>query len=113
MALFCYCVHILRDLRKDAERSPQLLTIPRDLLREAGHDAASFSRAVIASDLSGIGPVVRAFASRAEGHAGEARTVLAGLEPHLGKREHRILWTLFHWYWSTFESVREEYAGAL
>ena len=28
-------------------------------------------------------------------------------------RLHGILWTLFHWYWSTFESVREEYAGAL
>jgi phytoene synthase len=113
MALFCYCVHILRDLRKDAARSPQLLTIPRDLLREAGHDAASFARAVLASDLAGIGPVVRALASRATAYAAEARAALASLEPHLGRREHRILWTLFHWYRSTFESVREEYAGAL
>jgi phytoene synthase len=113
MALFCYCVHILRDLRKDAARAPQLLTIPRDLLREAGHDAASFSRAVLGSDLAGIGPVVRAFVARAEAHAAEARGTLAGLEDLLGKREHRILATLFQWYRGTFHSVREEYAPAL
>lgn len=113
MALFCYCVHILRDLGKDAARSPQLLTIPRQLLREAGHDAPSFAAAVLSSDLAGIGPVVRAFTARAADHAAEARKTLAGLEGRLGKREHRILWTLFHWYWGTFESVQEEYAGAL
>jgi phytoene/squalene synthetase len=113
MARFCYCTHILRDLRKDAARSPQLLTIPRRLLREAGHDAASFSRAVLAGDLAGIAPVTRSFVTRAEEYAAEARRVLARLEGRLGMREHRILWTLFHWYWKTFESVREEYAAAL
>ena len=106
MARFCYCTHILRDLRKDAARAPQLLTIPRTLLREAGHDAASFSRAVLAGDVAGIAPVTRSFVARAEEYAAEARRVLAGLEGRLGMREHRILWTLFHWYWKTFESVR-------
>ncbi|MBF0434224.1 MAG: squalene/phytoene synthase family protein [Magnetococcales bacterium] len=40
MAIFCYLIHILRDLAHDVARSPQLVTIPEDILRDAGLDKA-------------------------------------------------------------------------
>ncbi|HIJ83221.1 MAG TPA: squalene/phytoene synthase family protein [Magnetococcales bacterium] len=36
MAVFCYLMHILRDLARDVARSNQLVTIPNDILRRAG-----------------------------------------------------------------------------
>jgi phytoene/squalene synthetase len=36
LAIYCYIVHILRDLAKDVAGSPRLLTIPLDLLDKSG-----------------------------------------------------------------------------
>jgi phytoene/squalene synthetase len=36
LAIYCYIVHILRDLAKDATGSPRLLTIPLDVLNKSG-----------------------------------------------------------------------------
>lgn len=36
MAVFCYVIHILRDLARDVARSPQLVTIPEEMLQNAG-----------------------------------------------------------------------------
>ncbi|MBF0215165.1 MAG: squalene/phytoene synthase family protein [Magnetococcales bacterium] len=72
MAIFCYLVHIARDLAKDACKQAQLITIPRDLLAGAG-----FRRETLCAGLNhkpSLAPVIR-------GLMEQARTLLApGLE---------------------------------
>ena len=41
LAIYCYIVHILRDLAKDVAGSPRLLTIPMDLLDKSGLNRGS------------------------------------------------------------------------
>lgn len=36
LAIYCYIVHILRDLQKDTAASPRLVTIPTEIITEAG-----------------------------------------------------------------------------
>jgi phytoene synthase len=113
MALFCYVVHILRDLPKDARRTGQLVTIPRDVLAEAGLTLEPFCRAVRDDDLASIAPVLRVLLGHATRYGDEARATIERLSGFLGRREQRILWVLFHWYRSTFETVRDGYAKVL
>ncbi|MBF0173308.1 MAG: squalene/phytoene synthase family protein [Magnetococcales bacterium] len=44
MAVFCYVIHILRDLERDVARASQLVTIPDELLSAAGLDKALLAR---------------------------------------------------------------------
>lgn len=46
MAIFCYLTHILRDLGKDAARSPLLLTVPEDLLQSHGLNRGSLAESM-------------------------------------------------------------------
>ncbi|MBF0429475.1 MAG: squalene/phytoene synthase family protein [Magnetococcales bacterium] len=47
MAIFCYLIHIIRDLAKDVKKHAQLITIPRTLL-----EAASLQRHTLAFSLN-------------------------------------------------------------
>lgn len=44
MAIFCYVVHILRDLARDVARSKQLVTIPNEIMALAGLDKELLGR---------------------------------------------------------------------
>ena len=46
LAIYCYIVHILRDLAKDAGASPRLITIPLDIFKNIGLDRTVLSDAI-------------------------------------------------------------------
>ncbi|MBF0164242.1 MAG: squalene/phytoene synthase family protein [Magnetococcales bacterium] len=63
MAIFCYLIHIARDLAKDARKDRQLITIPTEMLAEAG-----FRRDTLAAGLdrkASLIPLIRALTDRA------------------------------------------------
>ena len=53
LAIYCYIVHIVRDLTKDAIASPRLITIPNELLLENG-----LSRSTLSSSLKNKDPAI-------------------------------------------------------
>ena len=53
LAIYCYIVHIVRDLTKDAIASPRLITIPNELLFENG-----LSRSTLSSSLKNKDPAI-------------------------------------------------------
>ncbi|MBF0126732.1 MAG: squalene/phytoene synthase family protein [Magnetococcales bacterium] len=46
MAIFCYLIHIIRDLAKDVKKHAQLITIPRDFLAAAGLTRATLGESL-------------------------------------------------------------------
>ena len=94
MGRFCYLVHILRDLRLDAARNDQLLSVPRELLESHGLSVEEFKAAVLREDAAASRPVLQSFHEVARAHrdaamadavalgarfSSEAREILAGL----------------------------------
>ncbi len=65
-AILLYLVHIMRDLKNDAGKGPELLTVPASLFAELGTDAAGFAaRAAAEPDLVAAAQAkVAAFAER-------------------------------------------------
>ncbi|MEQ8450027.1 MAG: squalene/phytoene synthase family protein [Nitratireductor sp.] len=107
MALFCYLVHILRDLRKDAARGGQLLTLPEEILavhglaREttaAAIDAETPEASALAADLAGRAGVYRA----------ETQRVREALSGGLGARERAVLGALI----AVYERLHDRLEGA-
>lgn len=73
MAIFCYLIHIARDLAKDARKDRQLITIPTGMLAEAG-----FRRDTLAAGLdrkASLIPLIRALTDRA------SERLATGLDP--------------------------------
>jgi len=106
MAIFCYLVHIVRDLREDAERNRQLLTIPRSVLARAGLDADAVARALTRGDRRAALPVVAFLLGEAAERSLRAEEQVAALAPHVRPREHEVLSHLFGLYKRTFAVLR-------
>ncbi|MEK9660695.1 MAG: squalene/phytoene synthase family protein [Alphaproteobacteria bacterium] len=98
LALFCYLVHILRDLSDDAGRAERLVTLPNDTLSQCGIDKPMLARAVAGDRGIDLCPLVDAVGSRAGVHRAAAETAIAGLRPQIGTREGLVLDTLFALY---------------
>ncbi|MCR9219652.1 MAG: squalene/phytoene synthase family protein [Alphaproteobacteria bacterium] len=90
MALFCYLVHILRDLAKDAPRGGQLVTLPADLLAAHGLTREAVAAAVAARAPEALG-LAADLAGRAAAYRAETEAVRERLAPDLGPRERAIL----------------------
>ena len=93
MALFCYLVHILRDLAKDAERGGQLVTLPADRLVAHGLTRDGLAAAV-RDGQTGARTLAREIAGRAAPLRAETGRVRVELAPHLGPRARAILGAL-------------------
>ncbi|UUX50107.1 squalene/phytoene synthase family protein [Nisaea acidiphila] len=102
LGIFCYLVHILRDLAKDAERSERLVTIPESLLRRAGIAKTELSEAVKQRD-GRISILAADLRERAAAHLVKGRGALAELGPLIGRREYLALKGLIRIYVSLFE----------
>jgi phytoene synthase len=105
LAHFCYFTHIVRDLRKDAASSTQLLTLPDELLKQSGYSRASFSRAVLQGD-EGVRPVILHMLGEAESAGARARERMEALRRKLPVGKSAILDYLFDLYRDAHESVR-------
>ena len=86
LAIYCYIVHIVRDLTKDAIASPRLITIPNELLFENG-----LSRSTLSSSLKNKDPAIVSLANnliqRAEPFYCNGHEVLLELNKLLGFSE--------------------------
>ncbi|NGZ07554.1 MAG: squalene/phytoene synthase family protein [Magnetococcales bacterium] len=68
MAIFCYLIHMARDLAKDVCKPPQLITIPRTVLAACGLQRDTLG-ATLQSDKRALAPLIEALLA-------EARTLL-------------------------------------
>jgi phytoene synthase len=98
MGRFCYLVHILRDLRLDAARADQLLSVPRELLEEHGLTVEAFKEAVLREDDPRTQPVLASFFEVARAHRDAALADAAALAPHFSAQSREILGGLLSVY---------------
>jgi phytoene/squalene synthetase len=91
MGRFCYLVHILRDLRLDAARADQLLSIPRELLQQHGTTLEDFKAAVLRGDSRSVEPVLDAFFGVALSYRDAALADAASWTPRLSAESREIL----------------------
>ncbi|MBM3559039.1 MAG: hypothetical protein FJX53_03960 [Alphaproteobacteria bacterium] len=103
LALYCYLVHILRDLAEDARGNLQLLTIPAEVLVPCGLDRRGLAAAVLAGDVARVTPVVRAVADEARRWRPRAMADVAALSRSIGPVERAVIGTLFTLYDEQFD----------
>ena len=90
LAVYCYIVHILRDLGKDAGQSPRLITIPTEILVTAGLTRAGLSIA-LAEKSPAIGVLAELLISKAEPFKAAGHAALREVGGHLGMVERLAL----------------------
>jgi phytoene synthase len=93
MALFCYLVHILRDLAKDAARGGQLVTLPSDRLAHYGLARDGIAEAARAESPGALA-LAQEIADMAGYYRAETVRVQASLAKDLKLRERSILGAL-------------------
>ena len=113
MGVFCYLVHILRDLRKDAERGETLLTIPNDILSEHGLSRTGLAEGARAGQAERLIGLVQDLADRAAVYRDGAERVRASLKDRLGKQEAVILDGLLAVYYGLHDRVLKDPAGVV
>ena len=113
LAVFCYLVHILRDLARDASRPGRLVTIPADLLASAGLDRDSIADAVREDRHRALDALARPILERAEGFRLRGRQRIADLLPRLGLRERLALDGLVTVYERLHHDFKSRYAERL
>lgn len=77
LAVFCYLVHGLRDLAKDAARSKRLIVFPDELVARHFTDKQALVEAVMAGRLDAVLPLVGEIIERALSRLAQARLALA------------------------------------
>ena len=106
LAIYCYIVHIIRDLIKDAIASPKLITIPNELLFEN-----DLSRLTLSSSLKNKDPAIVNLANdlirRAEPFYRNGHEVLIELNNLLGFSEKTALNKLIDVYDQLYRVAQE------
>lgn len=113
MAIFCYLVHILRDLPVDAAKDAQLITLPETVLSAARLDKKSLRQAVAAGDIAAVQPLVDAVLARARRYLPAIEMRRAEVGQVLGATERSILEDLFARYRVAFEAISADYSAIL
>lgn len=108
LAKYCYLVHILRDLGKDAQLDPQLITIPSQVLAACQLEKAGLT----AAPRERIKPLADILLARASLHRAAAEEQVARLLPRLGPVEHAALSGLIRLYDEQHAKNRDLYADA-
>ncbi|MBF0181781.1 MAG: squalene/phytoene synthase family protein [Magnetococcales bacterium] len=105
MAVFCYLMHIVRDLSRDARRHVQLITIPRETLAEAGLRREDLAAALQRRDPA-AGRLITALNARAGELLVAGRVAIEGLP--LNALERVVLRKLLVKYIDFHERLRED-----
>ncbi len=109
LAIYCYIVHILRDLSKDAATSDRLVTIPQEQLAEAGLSAQSLADAIRQKDPA-VSRLGQRLVAKAESYQERGHHQLEALRPHLGLVERTALTGLIRIYDKLYDRFRSGYA---
>lgn len=107
LAIYCYIVHILRDLAKDAARSPRLITIPADMLEAVGLARDDLGEALRAKSPA-IGMLAGLLIEKALPHREAGHASLQAVSADLGLVERGALRGLIAVYDRLFESARKD-----
>lgn len=113
LAVFCYLVHILRDLAKDAGSRGRLVTIPRTVLAGFGLDRDTLADALATGDHAKVDRLADVLLNRADLHRSRGRERLTELMPHLDLREKVALEGLVRVYEGLHNDFRQRYAARL
>lgn len=105
MALFCYLVHILRDLWRDSMSLPQLVTIPDETLSACHLTKASLRTVIANKESDRLAPLVKRLMEEARKHGEIAAARVDEITKILPLREGQILRALFQLYALTFSRL--------
>jgi phytoene synthase len=111
LAIFCYLVHILRDLSDDAGRAERLVTLPNDVLAACRLDKPALARAAAGDRSVAIAPLVAAVVAHARPRRHAAAASIAALKPQIGAVEQAVIDTLFALYDAQFDAIVANPAG--
>jgi phytoene synthase len=111
LAIFCYLVHILRDLADDAGRADRLLTLPSLVLAECGLDKRALARAAAGDRSVDVGPLVESVVRQATPRRAAAQKAIDEFAGWIGPLERRVLDTLFALYDAQFAAIVDRPAG--
>jgi phytoene/squalene synthetase len=112
LAIFSYLVHILRDLKADAERAPQHLTLPDDLLAQAGLTKPLLQEAARQGDDTALASLVGIIAELCERHYVQTMEDLAALNDETAGAA-AMLVGLAEVYRQQFDAIRHDYGAVL
>lgn len=113
MAIFCYLVHIARDITKDAAAGAALLTIPEDMLAGRGLERSSMAVAVGCEDDPRLHGLVSDLAERAAEYRDRGERWRDRLLPLLGLRERTAFSALMSVYGALHDRLRADPGFAL
>ena len=113
LALFCYLIHILRDLAHDARRHENLIVLPRAVLEEFGLDGGGLVAALRAKDLISLQGLADALVERATQHLSSGERRLREIAPELSDNANQVLGQLVARYVDTFEQLASDYPAHL
>lgn len=112
LGIYCYLVHILRDLKKDSEGSPRLVTIPTEIITEAKIAKGQLPAAIRAKsehvDRLARLLIAKALPFRAKGHMR-----LDDVASRLGLVEATALRGLIKIYDRLFEAFQGDYVESM
>ena len=106
LTIYCYIVHILRDLGKDAKKTPRLVTIPLEILQDAELDRESIYQE-LKNKSKKINTLAENLITRAEVYKCKGHIALTELTPKLGVRESMALTGLIRVYDHLFGLAKE------
>ena len=86
LAIYCYIVHILRDLAKDAEGSTRLITIPDEVLKEANLTRKTIKSAIVNKSQK-IFELTQILSEKAVYYKEKGHEAIEELYPVIGNRE--------------------------
>ena len=113
MAVFCYLIHILRDLREDAGQAERLLTIPDEALDLAGLTRAGLIADLQRNSFSRIETLAEVILERALGFLERGQERSVSLLAHLDGREAQTLSSLFAVYIDLADRMCKGYGAFL
>lgn len=106
MAVFCYLVHIVRDIARDGARGGQLVTVPADMLERHGLTRDG----LLAADSAAL---LKELTERAADYRAEADRMRAALAPSLPPRERTVLTALLSIYGELHDRLMENPCSVL
>ncbi|WP_425404746.1 squalene/phytoene synthase family protein [Hwanghaeella sp.] len=113
MAIFCYLVHIARDIIKDAAAGPALLTIPDDVLHTHGLTRTDLAGAVRGGSDRRLRDLISDLAARAGDYRLRGEGWRDRLMPLLGLRERAAFGALMTVYGALHDRLKDDPGFAL